>query len=880
MSKNKPKGYRADTCLSCRHFTRMTVIALVLAGLFCTSLRYAAYRHGQLLSADDVWRIRYRIKFDAEEPGAHLHIAIPLDTANSRVFRKAVRQKETEDSSASKLKTKSLYRSTKPDAREITLTAPGRGLYQVVADFGIRSSRKDTLANLDDLPDSAAADRGHKYLDNEPAVQVDGKAVIETLDNLRDHGMTKEDLLDVLFDHCHSHIAASRTGRGPIDADSALKSGVANGLGKNRAFVALSRAAGIPARLVIGFKLEDTHDAVPHIWSEVFAKGSWQPYDPENGYSRNLPHYYVPIRCGGLAIAHGSSLSSIDENFSITKVHPSMGVSSADLWPSGDINLAEVFDLSRLPLEMHKTMSLLLLFPLAALLTALFRTSIGVDTIGSFTPALIALSFVYTGWQLGMLLLVLVVIIGLVGRNLLERMKLLLVPRLSIVLTLVVLSMILGLSILDYFALTPGTGIVLLPMVITTMIVERFYVANEESGVYQSIHLLAGTLVVAFLSYLILSWQRAGLLLLRYPEIHFFTMAGLILVGSYRGYRLTEIWRFRDLRNDLNRGINYVKNLPKKSKWWNWPRKLHLRGILGLNRRNRKYIMEYNCRANYPRVDNKIVTKQICSKQGIGVPETYAVIEHPHYVRMVPELVQARPQFVIKPASGSSGRGILVIDRHDNMEFKCADSRVISLDELRDHILTILSGLYSLETQSDQALIEQRLVSHEALAKFSVRGIPDIRIILYRGIPAMAMIRLPTRASGGRANLHQGAIALGIHLAEGVTLGGVCWNRSVTVHPDTGQLLTSLRIPYWHELLKGAIKLGEGLQLGCIGIDYAIDAYSGPVVLEANARPGLAIQIANRCGLISRLEFIDYSQPEYMTLQQRLDLVAPLAEMD
>jgi len=319
-------------------------------------------------------------------------------------------------------------------------------------------------------------------------------------------------------------------------------------------------------------------------------------------------------------------------------------------------------------------------------------------------------------------------------------------------------------------------------------------------------------------------------------------------------------------------------NLSKNVKLWKNFHGLRRKGILGLNRRNVDYLLPRNPRSSFPLVDNKLATKKICEAHRIKVPETYAVIKRRGAVQRVPERVRDRLRFVVKPATGSSGRGILVIDGDNTGESKSLPKNSISPEELKYHILKILSGLYSLDGLPDQAIIEQCISVHPGLKKLSPAGLPDIRIIVYRGVPTMAMARLPTIASEGRANLHQGAIGLGIHLGSGKTFGGVQENRSVHIHPDTKHPLPDIPIPFWPDMLKDAIKLGDALNLGLIGVDYAIDARSGPVVLEANARPGLSIQIANRFGLAPRFAFIDNQQPESLNEKQKLEMVLKLGK--
>ena len=292
-------------------------------------------------------------------------------------------------------------------------------------------------------------------------------------------------------------------------------------------------------------------------------------------------------------------------------------------------------------------------------------------------------------------------------------------------------------------------------------------------------------------------------------------------------------------------------------RFWAWPQELSRQGILGINRRNVQYLFEFNPRRTYKLVDDKILTKQLCNDHGIAVPKTYTIIERYGDVRLLAKMIEDHPEFVVKPASGSGGRGVLVIVGRDGELLICAKGQRMPFSELRYHVCSTLSGLYSLGGQSDRVIIEERIVPHSIFEGLSIGGTPDIRIIMYRGYPALAMLRLPTKASRGRANLHQGAVAAGIDLKTGRTLGGVWYNRAIAIHPDTGLAIGGLTIPYWNQILTIAQDLSAALKMGYIGIDIVLDIKEGPVVLEANARPGLAVQIANRTGLLKVLAEID-----------------------
>lgn len=134
---------------------------------------------------------------------------------------------------------------------------------------------------------------------------------------------------------------------------------------------------------------------------------------------------------------------------------------------------------------------------------------------------------------------------------------------------------------------------------------------------------------------------------------------------------------------------------------------------------------------------------------------------------------------------------------------------------------------------------------------------PDIRIIVLMGYPVMAMLRLPTRQSGGKANLHQGAIGVGVDLATGVTLRGTWLNNKISKHPDTTNAVDGVQLPNWDGFMKLAAGCYELCGLGYIGVDMVLDQDKGPLILELNARPGLNIQIANDCGLTHRAHAVE-----------------------
>lgn len=280
-----------------------------------------------------------------------------------------------------------------------------------------------------------------------------------------------------------------------------------------------------------------------------------------------------------------------------------------------------------------------------------------------------------------------------------------------------------------------------------------------------------------------------------------------------------------------------------------WTRLRQL-GIIGMNQRNAEFIMPYNERHFYPLVDNKIITKQRAIDNDIPVPALYGHIELEHQTRHLEELLANHKEFVIKPACGSGGNGILVIaGRSSSGHFRKANDSLMSIDEVKHHISNILSGMYSLGGDVDTAVIEYRVQFDPCFEQISYKGVPDMRVIVFRGVPVFAMIRLPTRQSDGRANLHQGAVGVGIDLGTGITSHGVMQSRPVQIHPDTEVSITGIQIPHWQQILEMAAKCYDLAPLGYLGVDIVLDRNLGPMMLELNARPGLAIQIANQQGL-------------------------------
>jgi len=516
--------------VNARRATLPVAAVLVLAGVLCFSLRSRSRDDQKALPGDTFWRVVYKLQFTAKKPGAKVFVALPVDTQYSRITE-GVRQ------SGDTVTEKLLSRSR--DTREVVATTQRAGAHNLTFDFSIHLSKQSKWRSASTRARLTAEQRA-ECLQAKKGIEVNDPIVRQALDRIQEEPASKVDLVERIFDYCFAEIGPG--GRdAPSSAAEAIKEGVGTALGKARAMVALCRAAMIPSRLVTGFQIMHGVEARPHVWVEVLNNKHWEPYDPEFGFTRELPHNVLCVRRDGGAIVRVKDATALRTTFAISRVSAPVGSAGREKNP------LDVFDLTRLPLEMHDVFALILLMPLGALVTAFFRTMVGIRTFGTFTPTLLALSFVYADWRTGIVVFITVLVLGFAARKGLDRLKLLLVPRLSVILTLVALLMVFGVSLLDYFDLTPSAQAVLLPMVILTMTVERFFLTSEEDGVRFACQLLFGTLAVGLVCYGVLRWEAVGRLLLVYPEMHLFTVALLVMMGRYTGYRLNELLRFRDL---------------------------------------------------------------------------------------------------------------------------------------------------------------------------------------------------------------------------------------------------------------------------------------------------------------------------------------------
>ncbi|MFA5947560.1 MAG: tyrosine/phenylalanine carboxypeptidase domain-containing protein [Candidatus Gracilibacteria bacterium] len=277
------------------------------------------------------------------------------------------------------------------------------------------------------------------------------------------------------------------------------------------------------------------------------------------------------------------------------------------------------------------------------------------------------------------------------------------------------------------------------------------------------------------------------------------------------------------------------------------------KGILGINARNLLYIKPFNPKKAIKLADDKIKSKRFLSAREIPVPKLYSIIKT--FTELEKFDFNSLPQsFVVKPNQGFGGEGIIPIIGKEKQYWISSDGEKLTKEDLKDHIIDILDGRYSIANVNDSVFFEQLIISDESIGKYAYKGLPDIRIVVHNLIPVMAMLRLPTKESKGRANIHQGAVAVGIDISKGQTTHISYKNKIIEHLPEGLGNLKGLKIPYWDKILLIASKIQLITNLGYLAVDIAIDKNMGPVLLEINARAGLGVQIANLAPLKKRLE--------------------------
>lgn len=507
---------------------RWIVATLIFVGVAATGIRVWLSKTHVTGERGSAWVVTVDVRLQDAKRGATVTLAPPWDKPSARLYS----QQLTLDG----LQLRRTRRSRHGQRRDITMVATRHGELALNAEFSIHRF----ATNHRRQPEKTAleADERQHYLSEAPGIDTRAPAVQNAVERIVDKAQGQDDLIERIFDYVRNHTTYSAQS-GASTAAAAILKGRANNLGRARAMTALCRAARFPARVVTGFELAEQSEARPLYWVQVYHSGRWTDYDPTQGFDGVLPDNYVAFsRNGPLIAVEGASI--LDESYQISEVDVPTSIAGAE-----HSNPLSILDLSRLPLSARATLATLLLLPLGALLNTFVRSVVGVETFGTFTPAMLALAAIYVDWLTATVIFAVVGIIALFGRATLPGLKLVRAPRLTIVFALVALAMALAISLMAYFDLLTGPQVVLLPIVILTSLVDRIYTVVDEQGLHAALVRLLWTGITAVGCFFILTSSELGEWLVKYPEAHLVTIALVVAFAAYRGPKLA---RFPTLR--------------------------------------------------------------------------------------------------------------------------------------------------------------------------------------------------------------------------------------------------------------------------------------------------------------------------------------------
>lgn len=503
---------------------RWIVAGLILAGLAATGVRIWLSKTHATGERGSAWVINLDFHLRDAKRGAELLLAPPWDRPSARLYS----QQLTLDG----LQLRRTAHNRHGQRRDIMMVATRNGELAVNAEFSIHRF----ATNHRQRPEKTTLEpeeRQH-FLSDQPDVDTRAPAVQHALQQIVADARGQKDLIQRIFHYVRNHITYSAQS-GASTAASAIATGRANDRGRARAMVALCRAARIPARVVTGFELAEQSEAQPLHWVQVHHGGRWTDFDPTQGFDGRLPDNYVAFsRDGPLIDVRGASIK--DENYQVSEVDVPASIAGGE-----HSNPLSVLDLSRLPLSARATLATLLLLPLGALLNTFVRSVVGIQTFGTFTPAMLALAAIYVDWITATVIFIVVAVIALFGRSTLPGLQLVRAPRLTIVFALVALAMALAVSLMAYFDLLTGAQVILLPIVILTSLVDRIYTVVDEQGLHTALIRLLWTGITAIGCFFILTSDALGEWLVKYPEMHLITIALVVAFAAYRGPKLARM---------------------------------------------------------------------------------------------------------------------------------------------------------------------------------------------------------------------------------------------------------------------------------------------------------------------------------------------------
>ena len=512
---------KTDSSSTTDNSTYIWAVVLLMFALLAVSARISLKHDDGLPAGDSAWTINIYSEIEAMDKAALIYIPPPWDTRNARLFAQSLshsgmRQKRVKSGS---------------NIRDIVLVAPNPGYYSIETVFSVHVS---SLARSEPKKAVLSEQNRADWLSSSAGVSIDTPATLEIVDKFTQGDISPTELIEKLFNYVSSHIRIDQ--RASSDSMTVLADNRATSLGSNRALLALLRAAHLPARIVTGVDLQAPANRQPFYWVEVYDNEIWLPMDPVHGYLKELPPFYVPLRKGDSELIKAENAYVSDTEWKIASARAPRGLLSSE-----SKSLTDIFDLNRLSPASRENLGILLLLPLGALATEIMRQLGGIRTYGTFTPSLLALAVVHVDWTTAMIVFLLVTTIGVLTRATMPSLNLQRTPRLAIVFTLVSMFMAIVISGFMYFEPGMDSIVVLLPVVVLTMLVDRIYTVADERGTRVALIRLLWTLVSAAISIVILLQTDWGAWLVTYPEMHAITLAIIIVIGLYKGPKLEDL---------------------------------------------------------------------------------------------------------------------------------------------------------------------------------------------------------------------------------------------------------------------------------------------------------------------------------------------------
>lgn len=501
-----------------------TLVAFTLAGI---SLRILFFNNDSLASGDQLWRLSLNITAGTTRNQTILKIYPPFDTKNIRTIQRNITYPGFKIRKAT---------AEQKIRRSFSFTAINTGKNNISAEYLLHISQTPfsslTKSNTE-LPTNSRED----FLLDNVNLQIKSDIVQATLKKLLTKQSNQVQLIDEIYNYTKS--LSINVGKNIENVPTIIKKRKATLYDSALVMIALSRAAGIPARLVTGIILKEDIDPQPYYWVEIYQDNTWLSYDIHHGYKKTIPANYLPLRrnANNVVNIENGYLNKINYDLDQEFNHPFLRTNKKQ-------NISAIFDLSRFPPDVRKELIHLLLLPLGALITVLFRHLVGIHSYGVFTPTLVALAFVYANFLTTFVIFIVVILLAIGGRSLLPS-TITRIPRLSIIFTLIAIILTMSVSVLNYFQLDQGGGIVLLPIIILTSLVDRIYKTIDNSGLSIAINRLLWTFLIAFLCLPVIQFETLGQILLQYPEIHFSTLALILMIALYKGKYLTNLPLFR-----------------------------------------------------------------------------------------------------------------------------------------------------------------------------------------------------------------------------------------------------------------------------------------------------------------------------------------------